>query len=60
MKKILNFILHLLYKVYCRFRLKNKDFSIISRNCIGGVMYHDLGLKCTSPTVNLFFYPDDF
>ncbi len=23
-------------------------------------MYHDLGLKFTSPTVNLFFYPEDF
>ena len=23
-------------------------------------MYHDLGLKCTSPTVNLFFCPEDF
>ncbi len=60
MKKILNSTLHLLYKFYCRFRLRNKDFSIISSNCIGGVMYHDLGLKFTSPTVNLFFYPEDF
>ena len=33
--------------------LKNKDFSIISNNCTGGIIYHDLGLKFLSPTINL-------
>src|SRR5574344_2087328 len=40
--------------------LTNKDFSIISQNCVGGVLYHDLGLKFTSPTINLYFEPLDF
>ena len=31
--------------------------SIISNNCIAGVIYHDLGLQFKSPTINLFF-PD--
>lgn len=35
-------------------------FSIISQNCIGGVLYHDMGLKFLSPTVNLFFKEPDF
>ena len=43
-----------------RARLKNKDFSIISNNCIGGVISHDLGLQFKSPTVNLLIKPDDF
>lgn len=34
-------------------RLERSDFSIICINCIGGVMYHDLGLEFLTPTVNL-------
>ena len=40
--------------------LKNKDFTIISHNCVGGVIYHDLGLKFNTPTINLFFMAKDF
>lgn len=40
--------------------LTNSGFSIISQNCIGGVIYHDLGLEFLSPTVNLYFTADDF
>ena len=39
---------------------KNKDFTLISRDCVGGVLYHQLGLKFLSPTINLFFSPIDF
>ena len=38
---------------------KTKDISIIANNCIGGCLYHDLGLKFLSPTIDLFFYPND-
>ena len=41
-------------------RLENNNFSIISSNCIGGLIYHDLGLKFLSPTINLYFEPKDF
>lgn len=41
-------------------RLKNKNFSLISNNCIGGIIYNDLGLKFTSPTINLYFYAPDY
>src|SRR5574344_971827 len=40
--------------------LKNENFSIISANCVGGVFYHDMNMRFLSPTVNLFFYPEDF
>ncbi|MGN0572519.1 MAG: DUF1919 domain-containing protein [Acutalibacteraceae bacterium] len=40
--------------------LKNKDISIISMNCTGGILSHDLGLQFKSPTVNLFFRSEDF
>lgn len=43
-----------------RERLRNKDFTLISSNCNGGVMYHDLGLPFRSQFINLWIYPKDF
>ena len=43
-----------------RRKLKNKDFTIICNNCLGGFIYHDLGCKFLTPTINLFFSTDDF
>ena len=43
-----------------RSRLRNRDVSIISSNCIGGILSHDLGIQFASPTVNLFFTAGDF
>jgi uncharacterized protein (DUF1919 family) len=43
-----------------RNQLTNKDFTLISSNCISGILSHDLGLEFRSPTVNLFFTADDF
>ena len=40
--------------------LTNSQFSIISSNCWGGVVYHDLGHEFLSPTINLWFEPSDF
>ena len=34
--------------------------TIIARDCVGGVLYHQLNLKFLSPTINLFFEPEDF
>ncbi len=41
-------------------KLKNKNFTIISSNCIGGIISNELNQKFMSPTINLFFYPKDF
>lgn len=38
----------------------NRDVTIISQNCIGGVVSHDMNMPFRSPTVNLFFPVDDF
>lgn len=43
-----------------RNRLTNKQFTIISSNCWGGVVYHDLGCQFLSPTIDLWFEPQDF
>ncbi len=41
---------------YCRLlrrKLKNHEFSLITPNCLGGVLCHDLSEQFRSPTVNL-------
>ena len=43
-----------------RKRLVNKDFTIIASNCTAGILYHELGLKFLSPTINLYMEGDDF
>jgi len=43
-----------------RRRLKNHDFTILSNNCTGGLISHDLGKRFLSPTVNLFIKAPDF
>lgn len=39
---------------------KNGDMSVISANCIGGEIYHILGLKFTSPLINTSMDRNDF
>ena len=43
---------YILHKIQ-RKRLKNKDITILCNNCLGGVVYHCLGLQFLSPTINL-------
>ncbi len=41
-------------------KLINKNFSIISQNCIGGILYHELNQQFLSPTINLWMSSSDF
>ena len=41
-------------------RLKEKDISIITNNCLGGKLAHDFGLMLNSPVVNMQMIPEDF
>lgn len=42
-----------------RARLQNKDFTLITNNCLAGCLYHDLGLQFATPTINLYMpFPD--
>lgn len=43
----------------CR-QLRNTDFSIISLNCCGTIIYYDMGLQYRSPTINLSMNMGDF
>lgn len=35
-----------------RYKIKDAGFSLVSQNCIGGILYSDMGLQFNSPTVN--------
>lgn len=41
-------------------QLECKDFTIISNNCWGGMIYESYNLKKLSPTVGLFFMAKDY
>lgn len=43
-----------------RKRLINCDFTLITSNCTGGILYHELGLPFLSPTINLYMEGSDF
>lgn len=41
-------------------QIQLNDITVLSQNCIGGVLYHDAGVRFASPTINLFFLEPDF
>ena len=43
-----------------RMKLKNRDFTIISNNCWGGMVYQKYGLQYRTPTVGLYILGHDF
>ena len=43
-----------------RFFNHNKNFTIISRDCVGGLIYHQYGTKFLSPTINLYIKLNEF
>lgn len=55
-KKIIA-VRHSFYRKRLVRRLTNLAPSILSLDCVGGVMAHDLRLRFNSPTVNLFSNP---
>lgn len=43
-----------------RNRIINTNATFLTPNCIGGILFHDLGLRFMSPTVNLMMTQKDF
>lgn len=40
--------------------LNNKDFTIISNNCWGGIVYEHFDMIKNSPTVGMYFFADEY
>lgn len=45
---------------YFRRGLKNDNFTILCSNCIGGIIYHRLGKRFLTPTINMWMLQPDF
>lgn len=60
LKKIYRKVLR--YNIVKKYKknIQNKNFTIISSNCIGGLIYHDLGMQFKSPTINMYIKANDF
>ena len=43
-----------------RKRIVNRNPTLLCPNCLGGILFHDLGLQFCSPTVNLMMFQTDF
>lgn len=43
-----------------RKKIKSDDFTIISNNCWGGIVYESYGIKKMSPTVGCFFLAEEY
>lgn len=56
----INEIYSAIYERNLKNKLKNENFSIISSNCIGGLIYHRLDHKFLSPTINLWMWQYDY
>lgn len=44
-------------KMTMRLRVRTKSVRIVSSMCAGGILYHDLGQKFLSPTINMTIEP---
>ena len=42
------------------FKIQNRNISIISSNCNGGVLAHDLNIGFNSPFVNMWMRPSEY
>ncbi|HWN95234.1 MAG TPA: DUF1919 domain-containing protein [Methylomirabilota bacterium] len=45
---------------WMRARVTNRDFTIISNDCFGGMAYEELGMRYDSPFVGMFLVPEDY
>ena len=57
--KLKNKLIRILGKFKKR-KLKCKNFTIISNNCFGGVVYRNNALEYMSPTCGMFIMPKDY
>ncbi len=64
--KIIRFLNHIyeriIQKMYCffRIRIKEKDVTLLSNNCIAAFLYEDLNAEYKSPTIGLQIPIKDF
>lgn len=45
---------------YRQKKIKGTDFTIISNNCWGGHVYRKYGINYNTPTVGMYFFPEEY
>ena len=61
--KLRNCVIRFREQIYLQsLRKKNRNLNptIVCNNCVAGVIYHNLGLRFNSPTINLFIKGADY
>ena len=41
-------------------KIRNSNFTILTNTCVGGFIYHYLGMQFLSPTINIWMGEEDF
>ena len=59
MLRLISYIRRIIRACY-RKCLQKRDITLITNNCIGGIIYHDMHLQFLSPTINLYFDNEEF
>ncbi len=49
-----------IHHLILRKRIHKRSFTLISQNCVGGVIYHMLDMPFKTPTINLYINDEDF
>ena len=49
-----------IHHLILRRRIHKKSFTLISQNCVGGVIYNMLDIPFKTPTINLYINDEDF
>ena len=53
-------IVNCIFGKFRRFWLNNTDFTIISNNCWGGVIYEYFNIQKNSPTIGMYFFAEEY
>ena len=53
-------LLRYIFRLYNRARLRNKNFTLIAKDCTGGLLLNTLSQKFDTPTINACFHAGDF
>lgn len=66
-RKLLLRILGVIKRITLKYKIREStkgldlsNISIISQNCIGGILYHDTNSQFLSPTINCYMMAEDF
>ena len=58
--RLINRLKNVVWMIRLRYNLHNRSFTIISNDCWAGKVYEDANMQYLTPTIGLFFLPEDY